>query len=507
MNRRRANSYSPIMPNPSGGDEIVCSTGELMNLKCLSRSAMEMRALQSHEFGPDLGTAARRGSMFHASTTTTGNNNYANHQRSLSFDDTVAKKSPGEKSNSNLLTGLLNRIKAGVAGGGGGGVSPPIETDIEGCSTSTSTSTHAPPTTPVATTVLLDPSGCGPTITTLSPTPISSPRVPSSQDRSPANEAAEEQRRGSGGGDGKTGIPWDNNTGYFLDASILGLAIENHLKNGDNKGQRRRATFCTLSETNDQLLGQPTSLGGQTLGTPTNRPRSASAYSVLPFHHSSGGGPIDPEMISRRRESIASVFPPTSSRGFPPQGRRNSSFTSQSGGAGGGGEPNFYCNPHEQQEEVIVGSFIKTSMTSELYGDEEVIVEEEQLDIENYDNQTPQNVKNFGKFKSESSSSFLGGIDFWNNKPTETIINLFSSATTNLKNSSERNDRRFSFGSQSNHRESVATINEEDEDSSIGGGGGGGSAGNGGLPHERQNTFCGFFRNIIMQIIHSLFRS
>lgn len=212
-------------------------------------------------------------------------------------------------------------------------------------------------------------------------------------------------------------------------------------------------------------------------------------------------------MISRRRESIASVFPPTSSRGFPPQGRRNSSFTSQSGGAGGGGEPNFYCNPHEQQEEVIVGSFIKTSMTSELYGDEEVIVEEEQLDIENYDNQTPQNVKNFGKFKSESSSSFLGGIDFWNNKPTETIINLFSSATTNLKNSSERNDRRFSFGSQSNHRESVATINEEDEDSSIGGGGGGGSAGNGGLPHERQNTFCGFFRNIIMQIIHSLFRS
>lgn len=73
MNRRRANSYSPIMPNPSGGDEIVCSTGELMNLKCLSRSAMEMRALQSHEFGPDLGTAARRGSMFHASTTTTGN--------------------------------------------------------------------------------------------------------------------------------------------------------------------------------------------------------------------------------------------------------------------------------------------------------------------------------------------------------------------------------------------------------------------------------------------------
>lgn len=69
----------------------------------------------------------------------------------------------------------------------------------------------------------------------------------------------------------QTGIPWDNNTGYFLDASILGLAIENHLKNGDNKGQRRRATFCTLSETNDQLLGQPTSLGGQTLGTPTNR--------------------------------------------------------------------------------------------------------------------------------------------------------------------------------------------------------------------------------------------
>lgn len=58
--------------------------------------------------------------------------------------------------------------------------------------------------------MLLDPSGCGPTITTLSPTPISSPRVPSSQDRSPANEAAEEQRRGSGGGDGKVRTQFSN---------------------------------------------------------------------------------------------------------------------------------------------------------------------------------------------------------------------------------------------------------------------------------------------------------
>lgn len=67
MNRRRANSYTPLMShNNNGGEEIVCSTGELVNLKCLSRSAVEMRAIQGHEFGPDSGSAARRESMFHS---------------------------------------------------------------------------------------------------------------------------------------------------------------------------------------------------------------------------------------------------------------------------------------------------------------------------------------------------------------------------------------------------------------------------------------------------------
>ncbi len=90
----------------------------------------------------------------------------------------------------NLLTGLLNRIKVGVGGSGVQSSSPPADEgadDNNGGSTSTSTSTHAPPTTPVATTVLVvDSSGCGPTITTLSPTPSSSPR-PASQDRSPVD--------------------------------------------------------------------------------------------------------------------------------------------------------------------------------------------------------------------------------------------------------------------------------------------------------------------------------
>jgi hypothetical protein len=66
--RRRANSYSPLMShNNNGGEDIVCSTGELVSLKCLSRSAVEMRALQN-DFQPESGSwgpAARRGSLFY----------------------------------------------------------------------------------------------------------------------------------------------------------------------------------------------------------------------------------------------------------------------------------------------------------------------------------------------------------------------------------------------------------------------------------------------------------
>lgn len=136
-------------------------------------------------------------------------------------------------------------------------------------------------------------------------------------------------------------------------------------------------------------------------------------------------------------------------------------------------------------------------MTSEFYTEGEVIMEEEQMDIENYDNQTPQNVKNFANFKPKLEPSFLDGIDFWTHKPAETIINLFSSATSSLRNPSGRINERFSFSS---HRGSVATINEEEEEAAIGGG-------IGGQANEGQRTFCGYFRKVVMQIINSIFRS
>lgn len=220
---------------------------------------------------------------------------------------------------------------------------------------------------------------------------------------------------------------------------------------------------------------------------------------MLPFIHSSGGGPVatgDPELISRRRESIASVFPSsTAGTGFHANQRRNSSFTCEANA-----DADFYNSRSSPPEEVIVGSFIKTSMTSELYSEGEVIVEEEQLDIENYDKQLPQNMESLQHNQkrsnsTSSTSSFLGGIDFWTKKPTETIINLFSSnsntSTSDYIRGKGNGDGRFSFSSH-HSRGSVTTINEEEEDEQ---------------PRQQHNTVCGFLRNMIMQIINSIFRS
>lgn len=118
-----------------------------------------------------------------------GNNNYANqqHQRSRSFDASIGKKSPVAKSN--LLSSLLHRMKGGVVSSS----SKDTNNEVTDGSTS-STHASAPPSTPVSTVLVVDSSGCGPIITTLSPTPAATPQnCVSPQDKSPAG----------GGGTGK----------------------------------------------------------------------------------------------------------------------------------------------------------------------------------------------------------------------------------------------------------------------------------------------------------------
>ncbi|CAG7820901.1 unnamed protein product [Allacma fusca] len=206
---------------------IVCSTGDLLTLKCLTSSAQEIRCGSSSNHCIASAQTAQ-------SPQTLGN-------RSRSFDATIvmARKGPGSS--------WFSRRHQPIA------VKLPLPINSPTISSPGDTRYFPGNAAGILRTPIL-------TITNENASKSELIEIPSPPAASPASSRNSPEER--------TKVAWDKN-GFVLDAAVLGIAIENHLRKVD---MRRRATFSALYQPPPVFLESKV----------TTRARSASAC-VIPI--------------------------------------------------------------------------------------------------------------------------------------------------------------------------------------------------------------------------------